>query len=226
VAVTVAKPYGVLTKKLVIATAVGGVVLVAGLSTVVGIFASDVKGFDWTLASVFGTALGTTLLAMFTGALAYTTSGDVRATYELAALTRAEQEMRDMPIVVVENVTWRLESGRTDHGELKGRLAVRCRNVGLGPALRLRVDAVIDNAVFGVTESVTTQGTKATVMPGEIVAFVLPIEFGTVPTKPPTSSDFPLKGVYRGRDQKKEYPLIVELQDADQPAGVGVTTEP
>jgi hypothetical protein len=56
---------------------------VIGLSTLVGYVAAD-KGFDWDLASVFGTALGTTLLALATFWLGFNTDQDVRASQMLA----------------------------------------------------------------------------------------------------------------------------------------------
>jgi hypothetical protein len=87
------KPYSVLTVKRVAAALAIGLSLVAGLSYLVGRFAGrvGVEGFAWELASMFGTALGTTLLAAVTGALAYTTRGDVRARWELARLTSRDQ---------------------------------------------------------------------------------------------------------------------------------------
>jgi hypothetical protein len=48
--------------------------------------------FDWELASIFGTAVETLLLAVATGALALTTARDVSATQEIALLTRSEQD--------------------------------------------------------------------------------------------------------------------------------------
>jgi hypothetical protein len=58
---------------------------------VVGYIGHD-KGFGWELAAVFGTALGTTLLAAATGLLALLTWRDVSAAQELARLTSEEAE--------------------------------------------------------------------------------------------------------------------------------------
>jgi hypothetical protein len=44
------------------------------------------KEFDWPDAMLAATAAGTVLLGAFTAALAYTTSGDVSATWRLAQL--------------------------------------------------------------------------------------------------------------------------------------------
>jgi hypothetical protein len=59
---------------------------VIGLSALVGCVVTD-DGFDWSLASVFGTALGTTLLALATFWLGFNTDQDVRASQDLAVLT-------------------------------------------------------------------------------------------------------------------------------------------
>lgn len=80
-------------------------------------------GFDWTLAAVFGTTLGTTLLAVATGALAYSTWSDVRASWELASLTKRDQDARELPIVVVDSVRF---TGSWDNGRLvPGRTATK-----------------------------------------------------------------------------------------------------
>jgi hypothetical protein len=63
--------------------------VVVGLSVLVGFVGSE-RGFGWELAAVFGTALGTTLLAISTGLLALLTARDVSAAQELAQLTRDE----------------------------------------------------------------------------------------------------------------------------------------
>jgi hypothetical protein len=62
---------------------------VLGLSVLVGFVGSE-QGFGWELAAVFGTALGTTLLAVTTGLLALLTWRDVSAAQELAQLARDE----------------------------------------------------------------------------------------------------------------------------------------
>lgn len=57
------------------------------------------RDVDLRLAAVAGTAVGTVPLAGFTGALAWTTSGDVRATIRLADTTQEDQRARNRPIV-------------------------------------------------------------------------------------------------------------------------------
>ncbi len=67
--------------------------VVALLSILVGYYGPKPR-FQWELASVFGTALRTTLLAAATGALAYSTWSDLRATWQLADLTKRDQHER------------------------------------------------------------------------------------------------------------------------------------
>jgi hypothetical protein len=120
-----------------------GVVL--GLSVLVG-FVGPKRGFQWELASIFGTALGTTLLAAATGALAYSTWSDVRATWRLAELTKRDQDERERPIVIQQRAVWR--GGGEMGGRQEGPLEVSLRNVGLGPALRVEVTAAYVDEEF------------------------------------------------------------------------------
>jgi hypothetical protein len=80
-------------------TGAGVGLLVIGFSAFVGWVGAD-SGFDWELAAVFGTAAGTTLLAVATGALAYLTWGDVRATREQATISREALQESYRPLIV------------------------------------------------------------------------------------------------------------------------------
>jgi hypothetical protein len=111
-----------------------GLVVVAAASILVGFIGSPHTRFSWELASIFGTALGTTLLALATGWLASSTRSEVRATQDLAELTREQQAASERPIVLLKSASWSGEPGR-------GVLQIRLQNVGLGPALRVRVSA-------------------------------------------------------------------------------------
>lgn len=77
--------------------AVAGLVLilliVGAAFVLVGQFASPDEGFDWELASIFGTAVGTVLLATATGLLAWVTRGEVVASRQELELTRQELEL-------------------------------------------------------------------------------------------------------------------------------------
>ena len=72
---------------------------ILALSVIVGFAASD-EGFGWEVASIFGTAVGTTLLALVTGLLAIGTWKDVRASQAMVELTRDEQYERIRPVVI------------------------------------------------------------------------------------------------------------------------------
>jgi len=113
---------------------------VFALSVGVG-FAAEGEGFNWETASVFGTALGTTLLAVGTLALAYSTWQDVRASQRIAKATSrtlelAEEERKDRlsPAVIGSTV-----GVQTDpKGVL---LRIELHSIGGGPATRIKVTA-------------------------------------------------------------------------------------
>ena len=124
-----------------------GVLLLASLavSALVGWLAAP-SGFRWELAAGAGTAFGTVVLAGFTGALAWTTSGDVRATWELADLTRDEQAARIRPAILVWADGW---STGGDRGQLK----IIVVNAGLGPGLHIRIHASVPSPDGDLTAS-------------------------------------------------------------------------
>lgn len=121
--------------------AVGPLVMLALVGATVAAFwlvgdlASRDEGFDWELASVFGTAVGTTLLALATGWLAYSTRSEVRATQQLAELTGEGQAASDRPLVLLVGTSFNAPQ------QYEGVLEIVLRNTGLGPALRVRVKA-------------------------------------------------------------------------------------
>jgi hypothetical protein len=136
---------GVLTKTRVSRWISSLLVLSAGVAAAAGFFGAAHglawTHFDWNLAAVAGTAIGTVLLAGFTGALAWTTSGDVRATWELARLTREDQVSRERPLVLVSissYIAGRAEAGAWGDSE-RGKVIVTVVNAGSGPALDLRI---------------------------------------------------------------------------------------
>jgi hypothetical protein len=105
-----------------IAAGVGAVLLLVGLS--IGV------GFAWSTASVFGTALGTTLLAIATLAVAYSTRQDVRASQQVAeaavkAEKRAQGELERRPRLTLEADDMKLHSQIELDEHLWVRLLVR-----------------------------------------------------------------------------------------------------
>jgi hypothetical protein len=107
-----------------------GLAAVIGLSILIGFVGSPKTSFNWTLAAVWGTALGTTLLASATGWLAYSTRSEVRATQDLAELTREQQAATDRPYLLIDGIGFH---GSPESGTLQAVL----KNVGLGPALMI-----------------------------------------------------------------------------------------
>ncbi len=148
--------YGVLTAQR-LRKWIGALVVVAlAVSVLIGYVGAphgvSFHHFAWSLAAVAGTAIGTVLLAGFTGALAWTTSGDVRATIRLADATVEDQRARDRPIIVARpvevNPVMLDPSGRVTVPALH----VWLKNVGLGPAIDLRLKPTWRNEVAPTTE--------------------------------------------------------------------------
>jgi hypothetical protein len=114
--------------------------LMIGAAVAVG-FAARGRGFDWDVASVAGTAVGTSLLAVGTLALAYTTWQDVRASQRIADDTRrslqlAEEDRRDRLRPAVIGAATGLA------GDAEGVfLSVEVHNIGGGAAMRVEVTA-------------------------------------------------------------------------------------
>jgi hypothetical protein len=183
----------------------------------VGHFAArkNTGSFDWELASVFGTALGTTLLALATGALAFTTSGDVRATWELARLTGEDQERRELPLVLVQHAEVESREAHPVPGtqllDHVGWLRMSLRNVGLGSALRVEV---------------TTHYIYADLQPTAIEPAIVPtipagdeqwanvvVRFRTADWTDIKGDGFPVEGTYLGRTLRTEYPILAKWDE-------------
>jgi hypothetical protein len=165
-------------------------------------------GFDWSLAAVAGTAFGTIVLAGFTGALAWTTSGDVRATWELAKLTERDQAERERPLVIVQRAEM---LGR---GPAGAWLKLWLRNVGLGPALRVRVTATY---VDPSPQVAVTGIVIPAIAPDETAEHQLEVTWqsGDGDPQAPRADGFPIEGKYLDRARRNEYPIIANW---DEPA--------
>jgi hypothetical protein len=175
-------------------------VIVVGLSVLVGYLGSrEDDRFDWELAAIFGTAAGTTLLAAATYWLAYSTRSEVRATQTLAELSRQDQAARERPVVVYKG-------GGFSGDPRNGIVRVLLLNIGLGPALRVRVSA----SYLGhpdwqpAIETVTI----AAMPPNEDAVVDLHVRFPE-PFLPGGVHDaFPISGSYLDLSQRNEYEII------------------
>jgi hypothetical protein len=179
--------------------------LVVGLSILVG-FKGPKKGFQWELAAVFGTAFGTTLLAAATGALAYSTWSEVGATWELAKLTKRDQDERQRPIVLQETAVY--EGGGEQGGRQEGWLNIELRNVGLGPALRVEVKAKYFDDDYQPTIGPNPSILPA-LAPNETKPFRVFVRFEEKsPPEGVRSDGFPLSGTFTDRLQTGNYDII------------------
>lgn len=148
-------------------------------------------GFDWELAGVFGTALGTTLLAITTGLLAWLTWGDVRATQDLATSTREDQAARERPILILHSVY------------LDGfALEATVINVGLGPALDVKLSA---EYVGQHPQPHIVPGTIAAILAGGQDTGDMEIRFHDNPTVSELASNFRVSGTFTDRARRQVY---------------------
>jgi hypothetical protein len=177
-----------------VAVALGGVV---GLSVLVG-YAGPKPGFQWELASIFGTALGTTLLAAATGALAYSTKRD--------------RDERERPVVLQQAAVY--EGGGVQGGPQQGWLNVSLRNVGLGPALRVEVTADYDDEQHKPTIAPNPYIVPA-IAPSEAESFRMFVDFATTPPDGVRADGFPLRGTFTDRSQHGSYEIITEWQTSE-----------
>jgi hypothetical protein len=181
------------------------VALVVGLSVLVG-FVGPQPGFQWTLASVFGTALGTTLLAAGTGALAYLTWSEVGATQDLAARTKRDQDERERPLLIQYDAG---ASGSPD----SGLLTVALFNAGLGPALRVVITATYQDDEHPLTVTHIHPAVAA----NSIETMEMRFSFaGNPPPGGIRGDGFALSGTYWDRSRRNEYPIITRW-DGGQP---------
>jgi hypothetical protein len=150
--------------------------------------------FDWELASIFGTAVGTVLLALATGALAVSTARDVTATQEIAWLTREEQEDRLRP-VVMGTVT-----GFEPSEALSDILKVELVNIGGGPAVRVEVTG---EYVGEMKRDVTfSKRPVAALAAGQSLSVEVGCVISSSKDYTPSLGDFKVRGSYLDRLQR------------------------
>lgn len=181
-----------------------GIATVVGLSTLVGYAGPPDDEFNWELAAIFGTAAGTTLLAAATYWLGYATRSEVRATQTLAELTRRDQAERERPVVLQRDAGF---SGSPQSGYVKVNLI----NVGLGPALRVRVSASYEGHSDWQPEIQTV--TVAAIPPNGSETVDLYVRFPE-PNQPGgvRGDGFPISGSYLDRSMRNEYEIITRWE--------------
>jgi hypothetical protein len=187
-------------KPALVVASVALVAVVAASAFVGFVGAPHDEQFSWELASIFGTALGTTLLAAATGWLAWSTRSEVRATQDLAELTRRQQAASDRPVVMLQQKPgW---SGSPEKGELH----VELQNVGIGPALYVEVDAFYDDEDW--TPSIGSASVPfIQAESGQSVA--LPVSFPEPHDRPGgIRGTFQVEGTYRDRSILNIYEII------------------
>jgi hypothetical protein len=170
-------------------------------------------GFSWEVFALVLTGLGTTGLALATGALAFSTRTEVRATQQLATLTQQDQANRERPVVLIESAGYVYNAA---HGtaEPYGQINVRLVNVGLGPALRVQVQATLreDPAVVGHP----TSPVLASIPSGERI-YSISFEV-RLPESPDRDErlvglawrDFDISGTYLDRSRMNTYYVITK----------------
>jgi hypothetical protein len=183
----------------------GALVAVVALSWLVG-KVGGTHGFDWDLAAVFGTALGTTLLAITTGGLAYLTGREVSATKELAQLTRADQVARERPVVILHTAVFREQI----QGE--GHISLQVFNAGLGPALRVEIKATYKDPAHQPTMPAALW---PVIMAGQREDFAIqPVVFTSSPPGGVDPDGFSVSGTCRDR-LGEEHPVTVEWRTSN-----------
>jgi hypothetical protein len=202
----------------IIAGFFGVLVAVVLLSWLVGRIGGE-EAFDWELAALFGTALGTTLLAITTGALAYLTSREVSATRELAELTRDDQKARERPVVIVHVAVFHLEQDSAN----TGHISLQVFNAGLGPALRVRIEAEYKDPQY---RPQMKPALWPVIMAGGRNDFAIqPVLFPKVPPDGIDPDGFSVTGTYLDRAQETTYDVIVEWRTSKEGSTGAFETE-
>lgn len=169
--------------------------LLAAVAVIVGRYAAPHRHdfVDANLAATVGTALGTTLLAIFTAGLAWS--------------SLREQRERDRPVVVLINQPmWqRIRLDKDEPGG--GRLAISLMNVGLGPALGVTVWAECS-----LTPHATIRpAALGALAPGDVVHHLtIDIAFDSEPPPGFGAARLNIGGTYGDRVGRGPYPVITQ----------------
>ena len=158
------------------------------------------NGFAWEVSAVGATAFATAALAAFTGALAWTTSGDVRATWELVRQAEDDRRRADTAQVIVQSTRdW---SGSWDGGNVGATL----RNIGFGQALGIELRLEYEGSLKSPTSE---RQYLASLAPGETVELTLSVRFPEASSQVPGGNNvFRVLGTYRDRTDRGT--LVVE----------------
>lgn len=196
--------FGVLTRRTVALWIGVLLAVVFAVSAIIGFLAVGWDNrwdeFNWEVAAIAGTALGTTALAGFTGALAFTTSGDVQATWELARLSSEQVAAQERPVVIQFDARF---SGSAAEGDV----VVELFNAGDGAAL------CVETTVTYIDEEHPASGTYIVpaIRPGGTAGFTIPVRFQEpYPAGGVRGDGFKLSGTYRDRSQRNTYEIITE----------------
>lgn len=196
-----------------------GVLLAAAASVLGFVLVGYLTGpksvrFEWELASVFGTAVGTTFLAVVTGILAWSTARDVAATERIAHDGELDRQDRIRPTVLIYPSAF---SGWYS-------LEVRARNIGLGPAIGLRIYASnpnVDRSIgVGALAALPPESDWTIVnVPVDPIPSTQP---GQGPPSPPAEwarmEDWKVSGDYLDRSQRNPYDAIDARHLRDDPS--------
>jgi len=196
--------------------------VVAGASFLVGwLAAPEEHRFDWELASIFGTGLGTTLLAGATFALARATDRDVQATQLLARQGRRREELEQRPKVMVTEFNYhplnheehqeliRQLGGNPRNAVLHGwndQLEVVLFNFGQGTAVDIRLTATYADAVH---QPEVEEVRRPVIRGGGTDRFIIRVNFVNLP-EVIEARCFALEGSYADQTGRNRYRLITE----------------
>jgi len=153
---------------------------------------------DASLAATVGTALGTTLLAVFAALLAWTTV--------------QEQRERDRPVLVVTGTPMWMVIRLKKEEPGGGRLFFGLENVGLGPALGIEVTATCTAA----PDASITPAVIAALTPG-YSAQQLVIEVAFQSETAARAADFKIEGTFNDRLGRGPYPILTEWTPRPSP---------
>lgn len=132
----------------------------------------------------------------------------MRATQELAELTRRQQAAGDCPVILLESGTG--FGGSPEQGEVY----VPLKNVGVGPALRVEVNVCYDDPDW---QPAIQRATVAFIEASSGQTVALPARFPEPPAPGGVINErFQVVGTYLDRTLQNEYPIITSWPEDDE----------